>query len=173
MCCNTLGTAFSFRAHQVSVPSDKAGDFWCNSAPRWNPWRCKELSQPSGSKEKPPRLLCFISFSKYFRQFLLGLFKICIIGIFTSLWKALDILNYISSLESDGNFQLNFNRQLGIFTRASSSLFPASPLWMCMPLYWEWMTNCCLDWELFRACPWEESFGSADPLPCSFTFHFV
>lgn len=131
-----LGTAFSFWAQQVSVPSSRAGDFQCNPVLAEIPGTVR-----SKEKKKSPWLLHFISFSNYSRQFLLGLFKICMIGIFASLWKARDILNCISSLESAGTSSWTPRGSWGCSPEHGAPRFLQIPCESVLVLGEE--TNCC------------------------------
>lgn len=154
-----LGTAFSFWAQQVSVPSSRAGDFQCNPV-------LAEIPGTVRSKEKKsPWLLHFISFSNYSRQFLLGLFKICMIGIFASLWKARDILNCISSLESAGTSSWTPRGSWGCSPGHGAPRFLKSLV--KMSLCWE-RRRTAAAWDPFWACLCKESLGK-----CKFMLPFV
>lgn len=125
-----LGLLSSFGHTRSLFPAAQqviSSDFQCNPVLAEIPGTVRSSGNHWGAKKNLHGYCTSSASLTSSGNFLLGLFKICMIGIFTSLWKALDILNGISSLESAGASK----RQLGMFTRAWSSQIPVNPLWMC------------------------------------------
>lgn len=86
----------------MSVPSSRAGNFQCNPVLAEIPGTVRTSGNRWGARKNLHGYYTSSASLTTSGNSFRGLFKICMIGIFTSLWKALDILNCISSLESAG-----------------------------------------------------------------------